>query len=94
MAVRELHAEHRGLTSLSRRGLPDIDDGRELQHLDAVLIAIGRFGAAGATNICYVAVAVDYGDMVGSDSGQTCKQVLTFVHEDWWSQPDFVDCQK
>lgn len=43
---------------------------------------------------CYVAVAVDYGDMVGSDSGQTCKQVLTFVHEDWWSQPDFVDCQK
>ena len=60
-----------------------------------VYAALAGVAAAGVLFLfVYVAAFVDYGDMVGADSGRTCKQVLTFVHEDWWGKPEFVDCKK
>jgi|MDSY01.1.fsa_nt_gb hypothetical protein len=60
-----------------------------------VYAALAGVAAAGFLFLfVYVAAFVDYGDMVGADSGRTCKQVLTFVHEDWWGKPEFVDCKK
>ena len=42
----------------------------------------------------YLAAMVNFKEMVGSNSGGTCKKILTFVHEDWWDDPNFIDCSK
>ena len=64
-------------------------------RVERVYAALAGVAAAGFLFLfVYVAAFVDYGDMVGADSGRTCKQVLTFVHEDWWGKPEFVDCKK